>query len=471
MAYCHPAETNCVQQIVSSILSYFLAKGLAAGENAARFLPFSNHAPGSGPRSLQDRVYAGTQSIVDRLGSNAELLFLAGDEYQAKVVELAFDALNPDRALDPRQWKQLAVPLAQQFVLFERALQLTQLSTYRDQFKNARYSFDLVLQNATTLGIPSAGVVDLDTFIPEAYGKGEFESPWTVEGLGHVYSQRVWIDKWGTSAEARGILTDGQAARLPDKSLTMMHAGLGLALAEILLKEITPNGDRRETDRVVRQFVQLCRNNSRPGYAGCAMESFGLETRVFHYRLVGEVQQALRDIDEEAWEFFWRGAGRGLYFSPGHAIQPVYSPWIAAEQEAPSERVLASLRSGLAWAANLVNMRTPRVFELLIQLYGKSKEQQAAIRQGVAASVTMAIDIVPNHAVVQSYRAYVPEDPEVRPLWKDLVHDPVVNAVERYHPILKANNMLDQVFRFQDIETLVSRLENTKSNRALAARG
>lgn len=458
-----------MQQIVSSILSYFLAKGLAAGQRVASLFPFSPHEPPAGLRSLEDHVYKKTQTIVDKLGGNAEQLFLAGDEYQAKALQFAFDALNPDRALNPRHWEKLAGPLAEQFVLFEGAINLTQLQTYFDQLRNARLSFNLVRDNSARLGIPPQGPVDLATLIPRAYASGDFESTWTVEGLGHVYSQRVWIDKWRTSPDARGILTDDQAAGLPDKSLTMMHAGLGLALAEILLKQLTPGGDRRETDRIVGQFIRLCRNNSRPGYVGCALESFGLETRCFYYRLVGEVQESLRDIDEEAWEFFWRGAGRGLYFSPGHAIQLFYSPWIAAEQEAPSDRVLSSLRSGLTWAANLVNMRTPKIFELLIQLYGKTEEQQAAIRQGVAASATMAIDVSPNHQVIQSYLQHIPGNPDLRELWKYLVHDPVLNAVQRYQPVLKAHGMLDQVFRFQDIEKLVSSLENPKDNKARAA--
>jgi len=39
------------------------------------------------------------------------------------------------------------------------------------------------------------------------------------------------------------------------------------------------------------------------------------------------------------------------------------------------------------------------------------------------------------------------------------VHDPVHNAVHRYQPVLKKHKMLDQVFRFQDLEALVSKLE------------
>jgi len=51
--------------------------------------------------------------------------------------------------------------------------------------------------------------------------------------------------------------------------------------------------------------------------------------------MVDLVQRVLADVDETAWEFFWRGAGRALYFSPGHMVQPLFSPWIAASRKRP----------------------------------------------------------------------------------------------------------------------------------------
>jgi hypothetical protein len=173
------------------------------------------------------------------------------------------------------------------------------------------------------------------------------------------------------------------------------------------------------------------------------------------------VQKVLADVDEIAWEFFWRGAGRALYFSPGHMVQPLYSPWIAAEQEAPSQRALNILKAGISWPTNIVNMQTPEIFEDLIRRRGADEETAGTIAHGVAASTTMAMDITPNHPVVASYLKYVPKssDPKVRDLWKKLVHDPAHNAKHRYQPVLHAHGMMDQVFRFQDLEALVSRLE------------
>ena len=56
-----------------------------------------------------------------------------------------------------------------------------------------------------------------------------------------------------------------------------------------------------------------------------------------------------------------------------------------------------------------------------------------------------------------------PTDPKVQALWGKLVHEPVHRAVTRYQPILKRHKMLDQVFRFQDLDALVDRLEASEN--------
>jgi hypothetical protein len=73
----------------------------------------------------------------------------------------------------------------------------------------------------------------------------------------------------------------------------------------------------------------------------------------------------------------------------------------------------------------------------------------------------MAMDTTPNHPLVKEYLKYVPKssDAKVRELWNKLVHEPVYKAVHRYQPILKKHGMMDQVFRFQDLDALVDRLE------------
>jgi hypothetical protein len=454
-----------MRKFASSFFSFVFACVLYGLQQFAKLLrapgeivnPKNPAAPGSTgqkPSSVTGYLYERTKRIFELYGDPAAVLFLAFDENQSKFVGLIADLFSGRL----RSWRRLPGQLKHQGALALAAAG-PQRSHCIQQAKNTRYIFVIVRNNPEMLGIPKQGEFDLATFIQKAYGIGEFENIWSVEGLGHVYSQRTWQLKWNASDEARGILTEGQALCLPDKSLTMMHAGLGLCLAESITKRLTPDTDFKEIERVLSAFIKLCNNNSRPGYVGCALESLGLVTRCFNYQVVDPVQQVLARLDPIAWEYFWRGAGRAIYFAPAHLVQPFYSPWIAAEQEAPNEQAHEILKAGLAWPANIVNMQYPGIFEDFIRRYGVLPENQRAISHGVAASTTMAMDITPDHPVVKAYLEYVPADPKIHQLWETLVRSPVYKSVHRYQPVLRKHAMMDQVFRFQDLDALVDRLE------------
>lgn len=456
-----------MRKFTSTLFSFVLASVLYTVQQVAKKagapgpLVDPKNPPGPGPEGLPPAtatgyLYKKTRKTIERFGDPAAVLFIIGDEYQSKVVDLFFDILT----LNPRYWAKLPRHIGQQASLAYAAVG-PQRELYMQQAKNTRYIFTLVRNNPEKLGIPKSGEFDLSEFMRRAYGVGDFENIWTVEGLGHVYSQRMWMLKWNCSEDAHDIMMEGQAASMPEKSLTMMHAGLGLAVAESLMKQLTPHSRIKEVERVLKIFIKICNNNSRPGYVGCALESLGLVTRCFNYPMLDLVQSVLANLDPVAWEFFWRGAGRALYFSPAHMAQPLYSPWIAAEQEAPNARALKILKAGIAWPTNIVNMRSPEIFEDLIRRRGAAEESEGTIAHGVAASTAMAMDITPNHPVVQSYIDYQPKssDPNVRRLWEKLVRSQAYNAAHRYQPVLKKHNMMDQVFRLQDLEALVDRLE------------
>jgi hypothetical protein len=460
-----------MRELATSVVSYVFAESLYAGQQFAKMAGVSDKhvkpknppAPGPDgeePDSLTGHLYRNTRRTLEKFGDPAAVVFIAGSEYQSKAVDMFFDVLTL-KALNPNYWVKVGDRLLTQSRLAADATIGKESSIYSEQAKNTSYVFKLVRNNPEKLGIPKSGEFDLAVYMDKAYGVGDYENIWTVEGLGHVFTQRVWKLKWNCSEDAHDILIEGQAATMPEKSLTMMHAGLGLGFAESLLKQLTPDSSTTETERVLKAFIKLCRNNSREGYVGCALESLGLVTRCFNYPMVDKVQEVLSDLDETTWEFFWRGAGRALYFSPGHMLQSLYSPWIAAEEEAPDDRARDILKAGISWPTNIVNMKNPRIFEELIKRRGEDEEAAGTIAHGVAASTTMAVDITPDHPLVKEYIDYVPasSDTKVKDLWKKLVHDPAYKALHRYQPVLKAHKMLDQVFRFQDLDALVDRLD------------
>ena len=466
-----------MRELTTSVASYMFAQTLYTGQEIAKIVGFpakhvnAKNPPAPGPdgetpSSLSGQLYRDTRRTAEKFGDPAAVAFIAGDEYQTKAINAFFDVLS-FKTMSPAYWKSATDHLLTQTKLAASATIGKEQSLYSQQAKNTRYIFTLVRNNPEQIGIPADGEFDLPTFMERAYKVGDFEAIWTVEGLGHVYSQRTWRMKFNCSENAEGIMMDGQAATMPEKSLTMMHAGLGLCLAESLMKQLTPNSSTREIERVLRTFIKLSEKNSRPGYVGCTLESLGLVTRCFNYKMVGPVQRVLAEVDETAWEFFWRGAGRALYFSPGHMMQPLYSPWIAAEQEAPNERAHKILKAGISWPSNIVNMQNPAIFEDLIRLRGADEEHAGTIAHGVAASTTMACDITPNHPLVRQYIDYVPKssDPKVRELWNKLVRDQAYKALHVYQPVLSKHKMMDQVFRFQDLDGLVNRLEPERARK------
>ena len=466
-----------MREFLASLTSYCLVKTLYAIQQTAKVLGAppemvnAKNPPGPGPETtdaptLASGLHNKTKRTVEKLGDPAAVTFIALDEYTSKTIDIFANIFSKPRGYRP-YWSNLPGQLSTQLGLAAAAFGPNS-ALYTQQAKNTRYIFVLVRNNPEEIGIPKQGEFDLADFHDKAYGIGDFENIWSVEGLGHVYSQRTWILKHNVSEDAHGILIDGQAKVLSEKSLCMMHAGLGLAVAESLIKQLTLHSPIREVERVLRVFIKLCNNNSRPGYVGCALESLGLVTRCFNYPMVDLVQRVLADVDPIAWEFFWRGAGRALYFSPGHMMQPLFSPWIAAEMEAPNERAFKILKAGISWPTNIVNMRHPWIFEDLIKRRGAAELSEGTIRHGVAASTTMAMDTTPNHPVVKAYLDYKPRssDPKVHELWQKLVHEPVYRAVHRYQPILSRHKMMDQVFRLQDLDALVDRLEASENKGA-----
>ena len=259
-----------MREFAKDVMRFAFAQSLYTGQEIAKIVGFGDEyvkaknppAPGPDgrdPKSLSGQLYRSTKRTVEKFGDPAAVVFIAGDEYQTKAVDMMFDVLTL-KALSPTYWMDLSAHLLPQGKLAAAA---TYDSIHLEQAKNTRYVFTLVRNNPEKIGIPKSGEFDLALYMDKAYGIGDFENIWSVEGLGHVYSQRTWQMKWDCSEDAEGILVEGQAAHMPDKSQTMMHAGLGLAVAESLMKQLTPDSSTQDTERVLKAFIKLCNNNSR----------------------------------------------------------------------------------------------------------------------------------------------------------------------------------------------------------------
>ncbi|HXU44815.1 MAG TPA: hypothetical protein VN783_04775 [Thermoanaerobaculia bacterium] len=371
------------------------------------------------------------------------------------AAQLARLALCPDRYTPAALVAQGAGLALRAGECARQALSAPDLLWAALELANKAEVFALVKGVALLIGEPLAGPLPILPLIERAYALGDFPALWAVEGLGHDYAESVWRE----SGPPRGLLADrGVAAELPEASLLMLHAGMGLAFADRLLPG-SAAAPAREIRRAVAEIVALDRANSRPGYLGPALESLGLIARLFRCAaMVPAVDRALAAVAPEARGYFWHGAGRALYFLPESFLPG--STWLIfqmaeqmAGQAAPGGRDLARANAlaGAAWAELLVNQRRPEIlWQLIVRPHGERLlDSGAGFANGVASALVMRRDTTPGAAFERAFLDFRPSDGTAREraAWERLVGVPGRRAVEVAYPILRAENRLGEIFR------------------------
>src|SRR5262245_22759880 len=155
-----------MRELASSVISYTLANVLYTGQQVAKLTgapeslvnPKNPPAPGSTgeePNSISSYLYRKTKETSEKFGDAAAVAFIAGDEYQAKVVGFVFDLLSTE-GLKPSYWSEAFSHLIGQGKLAVDALG-PQQSLYTKQMMNTREIFTLVRNNSEKLGIPTSG--------------------------------------------------------------------------------------------------------------------------------------------------------------------------------------------------------------------------------------------------------------------------------------------------------------------------
>lgn len=332
----------------------------------------------------------------------------------------------------------------------------------RIAWRNAMNTAEIIrmVVNVGSLLPPHGQQVPLQELVDRCYGRGPFPSVWLVEGLGHWYADEFYA----RNETPRGLLTDPQLSDLPAKSLTMLHAGIGLAFAHQTLLRLPPNSSAGEYRKAVRQIVALCKESSRPGYTGAALESMGLVARNFHgLAVMRAVDQALREVEPDAVGYLWRGAGRAVYFSAPNFIPGWRTPWRAMEltqREPADEQGRRSMRAGFAWAATVVNMRHPIIMETILKYHGEELSRDDAFSNGIMSSLIMRYDTSPDDPNIERFCQHRPSaaNAKVKEWWDRLVKEPAERALKEYYPVLKRANRLEEVFRYQDLGALTQSL-------------
>ena len=308
---------------------------------------------------------------------------------------------------------------------------------------------------------PANARVDLQELVERCYAMGPFPSVWSVEGLGHYYADTFFE----RNEIPQNLLTDPKLEGLPSKSMTMLHAGIGLSFAQQNLLKLSPQRPPAEVRKTVETIIGLCKNSSRKGYTGAAIESLGLVSRNFHgLATMRAVDEALSAVDPDSVGYAWRGAGRAVYFSADDFIPGWDTPWRvvkACQQEPPHDLGRRNMVAGFAWAATVVNMRHPIVMETILKYHGEEFAATDAFSNGVISSMIMRYDTSPDDPNIDRFINYRPRssDPKLIQLWDRLVKEPCQRAVQDYYPALKKHGRLEEVFHYQDLPALVKNLK------------
>src|SRR5579864_6110994 len=125
---------------------------------------------------------------------------------------------------------------------------------------------------------------DLASLVAETYRRDPRHTAFLLERLCYDYVQG--LRRGGRAGRSAGLprhLLDGrEAARaLPEESLILLHAGLGMALTEILLLPLSSGSSAPVFAAALDSFVAQVEANARPEFAAVAFESLGLMVRRF----------------------------------------------------------------------------------------------------------------------------------------------------------------------------------------------
>ena len=417
----------------------------------------SSVAPGTPARArnLTEAFDILTHQAQSELGNWTQSLFFMGDGLQRAVMDGFFNLLRPETWM-PDNILRTGLSAIRQTIQLTQLLQPEQANLAWQELRNKLEVFILVRNLPSILRLPTGQLTPLPHLVEKAYSIAPFQALWAVEGLGHYYADIYWQLR----GVPEGLLLEEQAP-VPEKSLLMLHAGIGLAFADRLLGNLTSQASAGQVRGAVQYFLALCRNNSRKGYLGAAVESLGLVTRDFYPDLVQRVEQELRQVGPEFLGFFWHGVGRALYFSRQYFLPVLRTVWTGVDSTAGNAPDRLSAMAGLSWAVTMVNLRHPAIVENVVRSYFEQSDLAEGFTNGVASSLIMRTDTTPDTLLAQAFYQHRPSsgDRNLAVAWERRVAGPAQTALHDFYPVLRQHHALDQVFRYQDLAALVSYLQ------------
>jgi hypothetical protein len=411
-------------------------------------------------RSVQTTLDILTKEAYSQLGNLGQTVFFFGDGVQRATVDGIFNLFLPQTYTPANLLRLISIAEKQAIRISELVTSPEIAELAIQELRNKLEVFVLVKGLGTILQLPQEQFLPLPPLVEKAYSQlNPFQVLWGIEGLGHYYADSYWR----TFGPPTGLLLEKNVT-VPAKSLLMLHAGIGLCFGDRLLgvenPTLTSNSPLSEFRAVVEKFAELTQANARPGYLGAVIESLGLVTRDFYPDMLASVSQAVAEVVPE-WEgFFWHGAGRALYFSRRYFLPALSTVWSGIDAQTHSVPLRLTAMAGLSWAVVLVNMRQPPIVAAALQNFIVNSPLQDGFVNGLQSTTIMRQDTTPDAPFIRSFYHFRPSNPRLAAPWERLVAVPGWRALDKYYPVLKASNVLGEVFQYQDLDELVGGLES-----------
>jgi hypothetical protein len=445
------------RELTKSMVAFSWALPLFGAEQLARIVSPREAGPLS--RQAVAAFEAVTHTTAAQFGAMSRGSFQAGDRLQRCMVDVLFSLVTLE-ACAPRYITKMTFEVMQQSAEVFRLLMPGQDNRLAwQEFQNKLQAFDLFEHVDVILHLQSGSEVPLTVLVEKAEALGPYVGVWAIEGLGRYYAEACWE----YNGVPQNLLTADQVQALPPRSLIPLHTGMGLSLADRLLAALKPRSADADIDAVLRQFIALCQQNSRPGYTGAVLEALGLVTQLRYPQMVRLIDWRLSAIAPDIVGYFWHGVGRGLYFLPLNALPCRSFTWSAvdmAQGEAPHTLGRLNALGGLAWALTLVNIRHPAILETFLKHYGDVLAANEAFSTGVSTALMIWYDIERDEPYLRAFLQHQPDpaNPRLVQLWNSQVRGPTQAVLQQYDGVLQARHGLGEVFQHQPLSALVDRL-------------
>lgn len=433
--------TSDLRDLAKSMVSLSGAASMFGIDQLGRLLDFRPTIPPADDSTR--RIDLVTRAVTAQLEGRFSSAFARTNELQRGLVDRMFDLVTPNPSNFLVSGGAIVEPLVS---ALDGAFRGTQLEVRWLEMRNQLEIYLLVYDAAGRLGIRPEDRIPLATMVDRADSLGPFLALWAIEGLGHVYGQQALQD----TPSPRALLTGPEAGTVRPGALPMLHAGIGLAFAQAQLAPVTRDNAATSLGPAIRDFVGLCRANSRPGLVGAAYESLGLMAQSFHPDLVAVIDRVLQRSADDLLGYFWHGVGRAIYFALRNLIPCAEIDWTGSPRAAPHEIGRLNITAGLAWAVNLVNMRQPAIMERLLERQGDVLSMNPAFAGGVGASTVIRRETTPDAPFLDAFLHHRPDRdaPDLVRLWEREVRSPSEQALSCVRRSLVPADQLGEFFRF-----------------------